>query len=172
MERRKTIKQKAAPAQTALSKKAAALKARTAAPALSPKLAAANTKYRLEAGLAVAVPSHDHDCEHVHAARAPPSARFSDKAEAMAKRPARTKTTQRARFRGLQSGAFTISSFCVAHDLSESFYHKLRNRGLGPREMRIGARVLISHEAASNWRKAREKATLRAKPSPSLEAAE
>jgi hypothetical protein len=75
------------------------------------------------------------------------------------KRPARTKTTQRALFSGLQPGAYTIPTFCVAHDLSESFYHKLRSRGLGPREMRIGARVLISHEAAVAWRAEREAAT-------------
>ena len=88
-----------------------------------------------------------------------------------AKRPPRTKKTQRARFKGLQPGAYTIPSFCVAHDLSESFYHKLQIDGLGPREMRIGARVLISHEAAAAWRKAREKATQRTKPPPSPEAA-
>jgi len=137
MARRKTIKQKheakVAPAQTALSKKAAALKATTAAPALSPELAAANAKHQRKAGLAAAAPSHEHDRKHAHAARAPPGARLSDKAEVMAKRPARTKTTQRARFRDLQPGAYTISSFCVAHDLSESFFHKLKTRGLGPR---------------------------------------
>jgi len=87
------------------------------------------------------------------------------------KQSPRTKKAQRARFEGLQPGAYTISSFCVAHDLSESFYHKLKVLGLGPREMRIERRVLISHESASAWRKAREKATPRVKPSPSPEAA-
>ena len=90
--------------------------------------------------------------------KAPPTQVALDKAEVAAKRPARTKKTQRARFNDLQPGAYTISSFCVSHDLSESFFHKIRKRGLGPREMRIGARVLISHEAASAWRKARETA--------------
>jgi hypothetical protein len=76
-----------------------------------------------------------------------------------AKKPPRTKKAQRARFKELQPGAYTISTFCVAHDLSESFYHKLKVDGLGPREMRIGARVLISHEAAAAWRAEREAAT-------------
>jgi hypothetical protein len=89
--------------------------------------------------------------------KAPPTQVALGKAEVAAKRPARTKKTQRARFNDLQPGAYTITSFCVAHDLSESFYHKLKNDELGPREMRIGTRVLISHEAARDWRVAMEK---------------
>jgi hypothetical protein len=57
---------------------------------------------------------------------------------------------------------FTIPMFCATHDLSESFYFKLKSRGLGPREMRVGTgkkgRVLISLEAAADWRRARENA--------------
>ena len=97
--------------------------------------------------------------------------RIEPKTQIKPKRPARTKKRQRARFRNLQPGAYTIPSFCVAHDLSESFYHKLRSLGLGPREMRVERRVLISHEAASDWRKEREEATPRALPPPSPEAA-
>jgi hypothetical protein len=66
---------------------------------------------------------------------------------------------------------FTISSFCAAHLISEAFYFKLKNLGLGPNEMHLGSRVFITFEAASAWRKAREKATPRVKPSPSPEAA-
>jgi hypothetical protein len=91
--------------------------------------------------------------------KVPPTQVALDKAKVAAKRPARTKKTQRARFNDLQPGAYTISTFCVAHDLSESFYHKLKVDGLGPREMRIGARVLISHEDAVAWRAEREAAT-------------
>jgi len=75
------------------------------------------------------------------------------------KKSPRTKKAQRARFEGLQPGAYTISSFCVAHDLSESFYHKIKALGLGPKEMRVGRRVLISHESAAAWRAEREAAT-------------
>lgn len=53
--------------------------------------------------------------------------------------------------------AYTIPEFCKAHRLSESMYYKLRNAGLGPREMRAMRKVTISVEAAQDWRRAREK---------------
>jgi hypothetical protein len=34
----------------------------------------------------------------------------------------------------------------------------MKNEGWGPREMHAGQRVLISHEAAAEWRLAREQA--------------
>jgi hypothetical protein len=40
--------------------------------------------------------------------------------------------------------------------ISKSFYFKLREQGVGPREMRAGARVLISLESAQRWRRRRE----------------
>jgi len=52
--------------------------------------------------------------------------------------------------------AFTIAEFCRAHRISQSMYFKMRNLGLGPREMAVGSRRLISQEAATEWRKARE----------------
>lgn len=55
-------------------------------------------------------------------------------------------------------GAYTIPEFCEAHRISQSMYFKLRNAGLGPRVMRAGRRVTISMEAATAWRRAREKA--------------
>ena len=51
---------------------------------------------------------------------------------------------------------FTIAEFCRAHRISQSMYFKLRALGLGPREMVVGTRKLISQEAAAEWRKARE----------------
>jgi len=53
---------------------------------------------------------------------------------------------------------FTIAEFCRAHRISQSMYFKLRALGLGPREMMVGTRKLISLEAAADWRKAREAA--------------
>jgi hypothetical protein len=61
--------------------------------------------------------------------------------------------------RGPPTHLFTIKSFCVAHGISEGFYFKLREQGLGPDEMRLGARVLITHESAARWRIAREAET-------------
>jgi hypothetical protein len=54
--------------------------------------------------------------------------------------------------------AFSIAEFCRAHRISQSMYFKMRNLGLGPREMAVGSRRLISQEAAAEWRKAREAA--------------
>jgi hypothetical protein len=37
-------------------------------------------------------------------------------------------------------------------------YFKLKAAGLGPRTMEVGARTLISVEAAADWRRSREEA--------------
>jgi hypothetical protein len=56
--------------------------------------------------------------------------------------------------------ALSIKQFCEAHNLSEAMFHKIRNAGQGPRLMHVGSRVLISLEAAAEWRKAREAETM------------
>jgi hypothetical protein len=48
--------------------------------------------------------------------------------------------------------AFIILEFCRRHRISVSFFHKLRSQGRGPAVMRVGARTLISCEAARAWR--------------------
>jgi hypothetical protein len=53
---------------------------------------------------------------------------------------------------------YTIPEFCRRHGFSESFYHKLQQKGLGPRIMKVGARTLISLDAAAQWRQEREEA--------------
>jgi hypothetical protein len=49
--------------------------------------------------------------------------------------------------------AFSIEEFCRRHSISVPFYYKLRELGLTPREMEKGARVLITREAAADWRR-------------------
>jgi hypothetical protein len=56
----------------------------------------------------------------------------------------------------IPAAAYSIREFCAAHRLSESMYFKLRNQGLGPDEMSVGSRRIISFEAAERWRRARE----------------
>jgi hypothetical protein len=56
-------------------------------------------------------------------------------------------------------GVDTIAEFCRRHKISQSFFYELRKRGLGPDELRLGSRVLISHEAGRRWRAAREAET-------------
>src|SRR6266702_4306432 len=70
-----------------------------------------------------------------------------------------SKTVRRILYKDLPAAAYTIATFCVAHDISESFYHKLKSQGCAPREMHVGTRVLISYEAAADWRAAREAET-------------
>jgi hypothetical protein len=53
-------------------------------------------------------------------------------------------------------GAYSIKAFCIAHNISEAFYFKLKKEGRGPREMAVGRRTLISIEAAADWRHERE----------------
>jgi hypothetical protein len=57
-----------------------------------------------------------------------------------------------------QASAFTIDEFCQHHRLSPSTYFKMRADGLGPKEMIVGTRRMISQEAAAKWRRQREAA--------------
>src|SRR4051812_10316996 len=52
--------------------------------------------------------------------------------------------------------ALSIPEFCEAHGISEGFFYKLKKLGEGPREMKVGARTLITFESAAEWRRARE----------------
>jgi hypothetical protein len=59
---------------------------------------------------------------------------------------------------GIARTAMTIPLFCAAHSISEGLYQKMRANGFGPREVRIGRRVLITSESAAKWRREREAA--------------
>ncbi|MEI8715878.1 helix-turn-helix transcriptional regulator [Mesorhizobium sp. ISC11] len=58
--------------------------------------------------------------------------------------------------------AYNIPEFCAAHRISRATFYNLLNDGHAPRTMKVGSRVLISKEAAADWRKACEAGT--AKP--------
>ena len=53
--------------------------------------------------------------------------------------------------------AYGIASFCTAHGISRSTFYNLKKDGKAPRLMHVGKRVLISREAATAWRREREK---------------
>jgi hypothetical protein len=55
--------------------------------------------------------------------------------------------------------AFSISEFCRRNGISIQLFYKLKPLGLMPPTFRLGARVLISREAAAAWRREREAAT-------------
>jgi hypothetical protein len=73
--------------------------------------------------------------------------------------PSRRGLTRSGEVRAAPTAVYSRVSFCVAHGISEAFYAKLQNEGLGPDEMRLGSRVFITHESAARWRAAREAAT-------------
>jgi predicted DNA-binding transcriptional regulator AlpA len=52
--------------------------------------------------------------------------------------------------------ALTISEFCKSHGFSRGHFYKLKKRGIAPRTMRLGGRVVVSIEAAADWRRERE----------------
>lgn len=52
--------------------------------------------------------------------------------------------------------AFTVDHFCRSHGISRAFLYKLWQDGRGPRPMKVGARTLISREAAADWRRLME----------------
>jgi predicted DNA-binding transcriptional regulator AlpA len=54
--------------------------------------------------------------------------------------------------------AFSISAFCEAHGISRGTYYNLKKAGRAPREMHVGNRVLVSKEAAADWRRHMESA--------------
>jgi hypothetical protein len=49
--------------------------------------------------------------------------------------------------------AFSIDAFCDRHFLHKNTLFRLWREGRGPRRMQIGRRVLISAEAAAEWRR-------------------
>jgi hypothetical protein len=59
--------------------------------------------------------------------------------------------------------AFTIAEFCEAHRISRSKLYQLWAAGIGPRFMKVGVKVLISIEAAADWRRQSERAAEAAK---------
>jgi hypothetical protein len=56
------------------------------------------------------------------------------------------------------AAAFTVDQFCAAHQISRALLYKLWEQKLGPRRFCAGSKVLISFEAAADWRRERERA--------------
>ena len=64
----------------------------------------------------------------------------------------------------------TRETFCAANRISKSFYFALKREGRGPREIKLGKRILITPGAEADWRAEREAETL-AKRQPIAETA-
>lgn len=52
--------------------------------------------------------------------------------------------------------AYNVDTFCDRHAISRAYLYLLWKRGQGPRFMQVGARRLISREAAADWRRRME----------------
>jgi hypothetical protein len=50
--------------------------------------------------------------------------------------------------------AYSIPEFCARHNISTGTYYNLKKNGAAPREGRVGKRVIITKEAAAEWRQA------------------
>ena len=53
--------------------------------------------------------------------------------------------------------AFSIDQFCKLHGISRAKFYVMRDEGDGPTLMYVGTRVLISCEAAEQWRRRMER---------------
>jgi hypothetical protein len=50
----------------------------------------------------------------------------------------------------------TIAEFCHAYRYSPSLYFKEKRAGRGPRELKVGRRVVITKQAAAEWARQHE----------------
>ena len=55
-----------------------------------------------------------------------------------------------------EKDAFSVAEFCQRHGVSVQLFYKFRDQM--PATFRVGSRVLISREAAAEWRRERETA--------------
>ena len=52
---------------------------------------------------------------------------------------------------------YTIKEFCDYYKISPSTFYKMERHGIAPKLLRVGAKVLITAEAAKEWEKKNEK---------------
>ena len=49
--------------------------------------------------------------------------------------------------------AYSIKAFCDAHSISKNLFYKLKKSGYAPKMIAVGARRLVTEEAAAAWRR-------------------
>jgi hypothetical protein len=54
--------------------------------------------------------------------------------------------------------ALSIENFCQLHSISQDMFFKMKREGWGPDTIKVGARTLITNEAATAWRRQRQAA--------------
>ena len=55
-----------------------------------------------------------------------------------------------------ETDAMSIDTFCRRHGISRASFYNALAESRAPRVMRVGGRILISVEAAAEWRRAME----------------
>ena len=63
----------------------------------------------------------------------------------------------------MEQPVFTVMEFCAVHRISRSRLYLEWKAGTGPRFFHVGTKVLITREAAAEWRAEREKETSQSK---------
>lgn len=59
-----------------------------------------------------------------------------------------------------ERAAYTVTEFCTSHRISRSKLYDLWAAGAGPRFVKIGTKRIITTEAAADWRREGEAASL------------
>ena len=47
--------------------------------------------------------------------------------------------------------SYTIPQFCASYHFSRVYYYSLKAQGKGPKELRLGRRVVIPRKCAEEW---------------------
>lgn len=55
----------------------------------------------------------------------------------------------------------TLKEFCARNRIARPTFYKLKANGQAPRTFRVGRKVLVTNEAAQDWRRDREQQTAR-----------
>jgi hypothetical protein len=63
------------------------------------------------------------------------------------------KPKKKRRVLGPPTHAFTVQEFCDTHRISRTRYYELKKLGLGPREKSVLGKIIITQEAAADWRR-------------------
>jgi hypothetical protein len=58
-----------------------------------------------------------------------------------------------------ETSAATVDEFCHSHRISRGTFYNLLKVGQGPSIMKVGARTLVTVEAAAAWRRKMEAST-------------
>lgn len=58
--------------------------------------------------------------------------------------------------RAPERAAYSVNSFCKAHDFSRALFYRSLKEGWGPATMKCAGKTLVSVEAAAEWRRRME----------------